>query len=174
MLFVVLAFIIFIGLSNGTVWCYYSSSADTVRCVPPPITGKGAVTCATVNYDNPLPGGASYYLGPETTSHEQGWFNLYPIYGDTSWDYHTRVPDFDCRGGFGLHEGINSLGCITVSDHTCWNSLYSVITDTPMHRSTTTLLLDECSHCYWSTCLGGTYHDSVNRTVYDVRVYSYQ
>eukprot|EP00483_Globobulimina_turgida_P000374 UN00374 len=111
----------------SAVMCYYSSSADTVRC-------DGSQTCNTVDYADPLPSG-TFLVGPQSGSHSGGWLNLYPVVSEIHvWDYYTNVPSFGCRGGFGLHEGTQSLGCITISDNSCWNSIFNAITATPVRN----------------------------------------
>eukprot|EP00483_Globobulimina_turgida_P002363 UN02365 len=157
MLFILLSLL---TVHCSAIICYYSSSANTVRC-------GSSQTCSTVNYADPLPAGP-YRVGPSTTFHSGGWFNLYPVVSGNTWDYHTNVASFGCRGGFGLHEGTQSLGCITISHHSCWNSIYNAITGT----SVSTQTMDECLSCFISRCWGGISHDTVTRTVYDVTLIS--
>eukprot|EP01084_Bolivina_argentea_P106569 190675_1 len=155
MLFILLSLLVV--QSNGRVWCVYSSIANTVQC-------SNTENCSTVNYDSPLPYG-KYKVGPETTFHSGGWLNLYPLIGDAGgWDYHTKIPYGGCRGGFGLHEGTQSLGCITVTDKDCWNSIYNAIT----RSTTTTQGMSECLNCIMGWCMGGKTIASVDRIIYDV------
>ena len=67
----------------------------------------------------------TYLHGPRHTP----WFNLYcqRSSGGGFWDYYTQVPELGCRGGFGLHSGDYSEGCITVTSSSCFNRLRNEI-----------------------------------------------
>ena len=44
------------------------------------------------------------------------WFKLYrQRVSGGYWDYHTKVPELGCHGGFAIHPGSYSEGCITVT-----------------------------------------------------------
>eukprot|EP01084_Bolivina_argentea_P147456 257984_1 len=158
--FMMLLFTYVIPSINATTFCYYSQRSNTIRC-------GTSQTCATVDYNDPLPAGV-YIVGPQTTVHGVGWFNLYPYLSGNTWDFHTNVAELDCRGGFGLHQGSISLGCITVSDNACWNSIYNAIASS----RTSVQKMDECLNCVWGHCFGGVNHDTVSRTIYDVTLIS--
>eukprot|EP01083_Nonionella_stella_P237741 833724_1 len=149
---VILYLLSLLVIQSHGITCWYSNSANTVRC-------STSQTCNTVDYKDFLPTG-HYKVGPETTYHSGGWLNLYPVADSQVWDYHTNVASIGCRGGFGLHEGTQSLGCITVTDN--------AITTT----TTSTQKMDECLTCYWGTCWGGINYDTVSRTIYDVTLVS--
>eukprot|EP00484_Ammonia_sp_Unknown_P005116 CAMPEP_0197075770 /NCGR_PEP_ID=MMETSP1384-20130603/211780_1 /TAXON_ID=29189 /ORGANISM="Ammonia sp." /LENGTH=219 /DNA_ID=CAMNT_0042514619 /DNA_START=81 /DNA_END=740 /DNA_ORIENTATION=- len=130
------------------------------------------VTCSSVEpgwFEFPLPTGV-YWVGPATTTHGAfGWLNLYPVTANGGiWDYHTKVPEFSCEGGFALHEGTYSKGCITVTDGTCWDRLYAQITRNSLSYKS----MDECLTCIWGACRSGTTRNTVQRQVYDVIVQS--
>ena len=58
------------------------------------------------------------------------WFNLYHSRSRSAgdyWDYYTELSEIGCRGGFGLHPGIVSHGCITVTDRSCFNKIKDVV-----------------------------------------------
>mmetsp|Transcript_46445 Transcript_46445/g.41489 ORF Transcript_46445/g.41489 Transcript_46445/m.41489 type:complete len:166 (+) Transcript_46445:79-576(+) len=151
---------------EARTYCNYRASTDQITCWGPTET----VTCSSVHDPTySLPKG-EYWIGPATTSHWGGWFNLYPINGDRIWDYHTKVPAFDCEGGFALHEGSRTLGCITITDNQCWDRLYRQI-----FSSTITRTMDECSGCFCLVgcrCGLGQSQGSVQRQTYDAMVTS--
>ena len=123
----------------------------------------------TVSYNNPLPPG-TYRIGPPTEWHSLGWFNLYPVTDGATWDYHSKVPSFGCRGGFGLHQGTISEGCITISDNTCLHKLHAAIIGES--STTETVRMDECPWCGAGICWGGgQMRESVSREVYSTLLY---
>merc|ERR1712228_503222 len=73
-------------------------------------------------------------------------------------------------GGFGLHKGSYSLGCVTVSDTSCWDKLYEQITEIS-EATQSEEKMDECLRCSAGKdgycCKGGINEDTVSRTVYD-------
>ena len=139
----VLVFATLASSSPGAICNYYQSS-NTVRC--------GQVTCSTAN-----PAGTHekapvgfYYIGKSRIHLGVGWFNLYPQRASGGyWDYHTKVPEFNCRGGFGLHAGTISEGCITVPDTSCFNQLRDEITN---NFPVIPFDVYECSGCGWWGC----------------------
>ena len=76
------------------------------------------------------------------------------------WDYHTKIPELGCRGGFALHPGSYSEGCITVESNNCYRDLTNVIN---RYRATS-FSVYECLQCrriysWWRrsySCRGGT------------------
>ena len=86
-------------------------------------------------------------IGPQTTSHGVRWFNLYPKRASGGyWDYHSKSPDHNCRGGFGLHEGTVSAGCVTVLDSSCFDEIILSVTSYPVNSYT----MNECGWgCPW-------------------------
>ena len=109
--------------SSQAAFCTYSRSANTVRC--------GSVTCNTDDAGtSELPAGY-YYIGNHYIhpTENKPWFNLYRqrSSGKGFWDYHTEVPELGCRGGFGLHSGSYSEGCITVTSSNCFTRLKNEI-----------------------------------------------
>ena len=126
---------------SQAAFCTYYRSSNTVRC--------GSVTCNTVDAGaSELPPG--YYLIGEYYSHRimhLPWFNLYRSRSSGGyWDYHTKVPELGCRGGFGLHPGGISDGCITVIDSNCFNQLTNEINK---HYKPTNFNAYECINCVW-------------------------
>jgi hypothetical protein len=105
-------------LQSGT--CTYSVARNTVTC--------NGITCRTANPSqlkvDPLPQG-NYLIGATNVRRKNTvyWFDLFPettVAGRQAvWDYHTRVPQFQCRGGFGFHTGTKSAGCVTVEETDC-------------------------------------------------------
>ena len=90
-----------------------------------------AVTCNTADAgSSELPAGY-YYIGDHYLHgpHRTPWFNLYRqrSSGGGFWDYYTQVPELGCRGGFGLHSGGYSEGCITVTNSNCFTRLTNEI-----------------------------------------------
>ena len=140
---------------TSAAFCTYYRNSDSVTC--------GSVTCTTAstNSADKLPTGY-YYIGEARIHevHNVRWFNLYPKRQNAKgfWDYHTQVPELGCRGGFGLHEGSISLGCVTVTDMSCFGNLRNEITNNfPVIQ----FEVYECSGCGLSKCWGGT--STVNR-----------
>ena len=136
--------------------CEYSRLRNIVTC--------GSTACSTKSppfLKGLLPG--TYRVGV-LRRHERldtPWFNLYPKkFRGGYWDYHTKSPNHICRGGFGLHPGSRSEGCITVSND-CFNRLKSVITQ---HR-TSTVTVNECNECFLGICWNGT--STISRTLYN-------
>lgn len=124
---------------SQAAFCTYYRSSNTVRC--------GSVTCNTAEAgSSELPPG--YYLVGEYYSHRHvPWFNLYRQRSSGRyWDYHTKVPELGCRGGFGLHPGGISEGCITVTDSNCFNRLRNEINKHYKPRDFNTY---ECIGCIW-------------------------
>lgn len=114
----VLVLLAVLSESSFAAFCTYYRSSNSVTC--------GSVTCNTASPSDPseeLPSGY-YYVGNFYYHSGTPWFNLYPQRrGGGFWDYYTRVPELDCRGGFGLHAGSYSEGCITVTSSSCFNNL---------------------------------------------------
>jgi hypothetical protein len=156
-LFILLIFPLICPGTLGLI-CYYSRSANTVRC--------GSVKCSAASpgdsYEKLPPG--SYRVGGDPW-----WFKLYPARKSGGyWDYHTKSADHSCRGGFALHPGGISEGCITVVDTSCYNRLKSVIT----RQDTSSVTVRECLWCRWGFCWLGVWN--IRRTLYNsVWVYSY-
>ena len=128
--------------------CTYYRNSNRVRC--------GSVTCDTVSH---VPGGKPpkgdyrigtfyYHSGREYTP----WFNLYKetAYSEY-WDYHTKIPDLNCRGGFGLHPGTRSTGSIVVTRRSCFDRIKSIL----IGYSTKTFSVKECRKCFFWNCLLG-------------------
>lgn len=119
---------------------------------------SGKVTCGNVMCDTTLPASTgdqlpvgNYYIGD---SSRNNWLNLYPQrQAGGYWDYHTKVPEFGCRGGFGLHYGTRSEGCITVTDNGCFANLHDEITN---NFSKMLFAVFECRLCYFDRCWWGT------------------
>ena len=117
-----LATTIIIGMlpSSQAAFCTYYRSRNTVTC--------GSVTCNNTAEagSKELPAGY-YYIGNYYLhgTRQTPWFNLYRqrSSGGGLWDYHTLVPELGCRGGFGLHSGQVSEGCITVTNSSCFTQL---------------------------------------------------
>jgi len=123
----------------------------------------GTVTCDTVGSvsGGKLPVGdylvGTFYLHGDAKT---PWFNLYPKRSNGGfWDYHSKVPEYNCRGGFGLHEGKISEGCITVSDEVCFQKIRQKI-DTSRKITMSTW---ECKKCipYLKKCLFGEVQDVI-------------
>ena len=126
--------------------CTYDQSANRVTC--------GEISCNTVGQvqDGKLPTG-SYRIGTFYFHGNTPWFNLYPRRSAGGyWDYHTRVSELGCRGGFGLHPGTVSLGCITVTDSYCFNQIKDVV----QRFSSRSFDVTECLSCIFGLCLRGT------------------
>ena len=108
--------------SSQGAFCTYYRNSNRVSC--------GSVTCSTASPDDPadkLPSGY-YYIGNFYTHPRLRvpWFNLYRERSSskgTFWDYSTLIPELGCRGGFGLHSGSVSEGCVTVTDSSCFTRL---------------------------------------------------
>ena len=144
----VLGLLLVFVASSSAATCSNHHVSNQITC--------GSVTCAAVSDVNggKLPTGY-YYIG-NLYQHRFGvpWFNLYKQKADGTgfWDYHTKIPEESCRGGFGLHVGSISEGCITITDNSCFNELSQVIMGYPIINFTVT----ECSGCYFGHCWGGT------------------
>lgn len=144
------------GATSASV-CVYDQSANTVSC--------GGHMCSTVGqvWGGKLPVG--YYLVGTFYLHGNAktpWFNLYPKRSSGGyWDYYTRVAELGCRGGFGLHPGTDSLGCITVKDRSCFNK----IKDEILGFRKKSLDVKECRNCIIGRCFGGE-HDIRNQRSY--------
>ena len=114
------------ALANSSLgaFCNYYQSSNRVTC--------GQVTCSTAipNAGHEKTPVGTYYVGESRIHKGVGWFNLYPKRAAGGyWDYYTKVPEFNCRGYFGLHAGTVSEGCITVTDTNCFNQLRDEITN---------------------------------------------
>ena len=142
---VVLLLFIALGKTTYAATCTYDRSANLIRC--------GSVTCSAASppwWQRKLPAGY-YYIGDY--GYKKTWFKLYRQRAAGGfWDYHTRIPEQSCRGGFALHPGSYSAGCITVTDDYCYNRLKNVITG----YSAIWFSVYECRWCRWGTCLRGT------------------
>lgn len=111
-----------------------------------------------------LPAGY-YYIG--NYGYRGNWFRLYrQRVGGGFWDYHTQIPEESCRGGFALHPGSYSKGCITVKDSDCYDRLKNVINGYPAIWFS----VYECSWCTWGYCYGGISTTSALCTT-DLQVY---
>ena len=151
------AFLLFIALSETALaaTCTYYRSSHRVTC--------GSVTCTTRPPSwwsrGSLPAG-NYYIG--RYGYNGNWFQLYrQRSGGGYWDYHTKIPELGCRGGFALHSGSYSEGCITVESNDCYRDLTNVIN---RYRATS-FSVYECLKCrqrisaWWRrsySCRGGT------------------
>lgn len=134
-------------LSSAAV-CNYNRLTNRITC--------NRVTCDTldeVGGGGKLPVGY-YYIGVFRTHYSVGWFNLYKQKSDRTgfWDYHTKIPEEGCRGGFGLHYGSTSLGCITVPDSACFSRIERVLRAYPVIPFT----VYECRACNYGSCWWGT------------------
>ena len=131
--------------------CTYDQSANQINC--------SGVVCSTIAQvqGGKLPRG-KYRIGTFYHNYDGRvpWFNLYPPRSRGGfWDYYTRAPELGllgCRGGFGLHPGITSKGCITVTNTGCFNRIKDVIQRFPMRSFTVT----ECKRCVARVCTRGT------------------
>eukprot|EP00483_Globobulimina_turgida_P011123 UN11144 len=142
--FWLLSCILFIHSVNGE-FCTYKMNERKLKC--------GTMTdWCTTQTDNvhgskgPTPPG-DYRIGQFRIHHEVGWFNLYPKRDNhpaTYWDYSTHAPDRKCRGGFGLHFGSRSAGCITVLDKECWKKVEEQV-KSQSYQSKTTYKCQGCS-----------------------------
>ena len=136
--------------------CEYSRSRNTIRC--------DGVICRTKSPSKEymkLPIGF-YRVGLFYNRGTVPWFNLYPKRSSGGyWDYHTRSPDHWCEGGFALHSGTISKGCITVGSDPCFNKLKKIITA----HMTVTVQVKECLWCLCSNCWKG--EATVARILYD-------
>ncbi len=142
------AYLLFIALVQTTLaaTCTYYRDSNQITC--------GSVTCDTEEPSwwsgGKLPAGY-YYIGDY--GYNGNWFKLYrERVGSGFWDYHTKVPELNCRGGFALHPGSISEGCITVTDNDCYSDIANVITNYPAIWFS----VYECSQCFLGYCLGGT------------------
>ena len=140
------AVLLFIAFSETALaaTCTYDRSSNEITC--------GSVTCsaeAPSTDSDKLPAGY-YYIGEY--GYKDTWFKLYRQRpGGDYWDYHTLVPELGCRGGFALHPGTISEGCITVSDNSCYERLKNVI-DQNRAKSFSAY---ECLRCIsrWEVCV---------------------
>ena len=135
---------------SSAATCTYSRSSNRVTC--------GGVTCSAATpgwFSSKLPSG-DYRIGDYPS--RSGWFRLYKYSNGHYWDYHTKIPEESCRGGFALHGGSFSEGCITVTDDSCFNRLTRVIN---RYRSKS-FSARECLTCFWGGCRRG--HSNVSRT----------
>ena len=136
--------------------CEYSRSRNTFRC-------EGVICRTKKPTEDHLKLPIGFYRVGQF--YEQGstpWFNLYPLRsGGGYWDYHTKSPDHYCRGGFGLHVGVISEGCITVNSDPCFDKLKKIIT---AHK-TAVVNVKECLWCLCSGCWKG--EATVARILYD-------
>ena len=158
----VVSLLLALAASSYAATCNYYRSSNSVTC-------RG-VTCNAVSSvrGGKLPLGY-YYIGEFRRRGSTPWFNLYKQRnnGRGFWDYHTKIPEESCRGGFGLHPGTRSLGCITVTNRSCFNRLRRVINRYRSRQFTVT----ECRTCFWGRCLRGQNRISRRRTT-DLRVYN--
>ena len=143
-----LVFLLFIALAETTLaaTCTYYRSSNRITC--------GSVTCSTASppwwSSGKLPAGY-YYLGDY--GYNGNWFKLYRQRASGGfWDYHTQIPERSCRGGFALHPGSYSAGCITVTNSNCYNRLKNVITSYPAIWFS----VYECRGCFLGSCRFGT------------------
>ena len=125
--------------------CTYYRSSSRITC--------GSVTCTAIapsRDSEKLPAGY-YYIGDY--GYRGTWFKLYRQRARGGyWDYHTLIPELGCRGGFALHPGTYSEGCITVTDNNCYRRLKNVITRYPAIWFS----VRRCHWCRWGVCFGGT------------------
>lgn len=122
--------------------CTFSRSSGQLRC--------GRYTCTAVRTNDLLPPGY-YRIGPQSSI----WFQLFPYSGGNYWDYHSGVPGLNCRGGFAIHSGTYSEGCITVTS-SCMAQIASYLNS--QHLSPFTV--NQCNacpgfNCWWSRCRCG-------------------
>ena len=137
-----------LAASSYAATCNYYRWSDTVTC--------GGVTCdavGNVGGGGKLPSGY-YYIGVlriNTNIDDTPWFNLYKQWnnGTRFWDYYTNIPEEGCRGRFGLHPGTRSLGCITVTDRSCFDQLSEVINS----YGTMSFTVTRCDVCVWGRCI---------------------
>lgn len=144
----VILFVSFAACSFAATCSYYRSS-NQITC--------GGVTCdtlATVDGNGKLPPGY-YYIGNFRYRGSVPWFNLYKqkVGGSAGfWDYYTQIPEESCRGGFALHPGTYSLGCITVTSDSCFQNIKQVITAFSVIQFDVT----KCRGCVFGICIFGT------------------
>ena len=131
--------------TSDAAFCNYYRNSNRVTC--------GRVTCSAASppwWSMRLPRGY-YRLG--VSDSRSNWFDLYPRRSNGQyWDYHTKVPEYGCEGGFALHGGSFSRGCVTVTDWTCFNRLSREITSRYSGRQFTAR---ECLRCFFGQCRGG-------------------
>ena len=125
--------------------CNYYRSSNRITC--------GSVTCSSQGnvQGGKLPAG-TYRIGTYYSHGSTPWFNLYKAGRGFYWDYHTKIPETGCRGGFGLHPGQVSLGCITVTSNSCFSRLAAVIN----RYSSKRFSAKECRGCFWGICWRGS------------------
>ena len=129
------------NLDDSKASCVYMSSSRHLIC--------NGIPCNTAiaKGNGPIPIG--HYRIEACRIHKKKipWFNLHshsvvgniPIY----WEYHNPSPAINCRKGLGLHFGAKSEGCITVTDHTCWELIVDYLTSFKPQKFETTL----CNSC---------------------------
>ena len=142
---IIIFFILIVAETTFGATCTYYRSTNRITCGRS-WWGLGGVTCSTAVTDpsTKLPAGY-YYLGDY--GYHDTWFKLYRQRNDGGfWDYHTEIPELSCRAGFALHPGSTTRGCITVTDHTCYDRLKNEITKYQAVRFT----VYECLRCYGS------------------------
>ena len=149
-IFLLVAVVVFTNqyTASAVETCSYDQSSNSISC--------GGVTCNTVGQvqGGKLPTGyyriGTFYLHGNART---PWFNLYRRRSAGGyWDYYTRASDIGCRGGFGLHPGTVSLGCITVKDRSCFDDIKKVLTRSYSRSFDVT----ECLNCVFGRCFRGT------------------
>lgn len=128
--------------ASSAYTCQFYLSTAKVTC--------GGVTCtaATSWWYKLLPAGF-YRIGPKNSGKSVPWYNLYPYSDKNYWDYHSEVPALGCRGGFALHGGSFSEGCITVTDNDCMAQIESYLNG----LSSSTFTVNECKDAWGPNCL---------------------
>ena len=139
--------------SSQAAFCTYYRNSDSVTC--------GSVTCSTaspINEADKLPSGyyyiGNYYNHPQ---HRVPWFNLYRQRASGGfWDYSTLIPELGCRGGFGLHSGTVSEGCVTVTDSSCFTRLRNEIYRRYHETKFNAWKCRSCTRrgCFWTQTVG--------------------
>ena len=126
--------------------CSYYRSSNQITC--------GSTTCNTVaNVGGGKVPPGYYIIGTFVQAGDPvPRFNLYKEKSGGPgefWDYHTQIPEENCRGEFGLHPGTTSVGSITVTSNGCFKSIKQVIATIPAMQFPIT----ECIGCGGGTCV---------------------
>ena len=114
----------------------------------------GGVTCTTQQagwFSGSLLPAGTYRIGPLNTGKSVTWYNLYPYSDGKYWDYNSKVPGLGCRGGFALHGGSYSEGCITVTNDDCMDQIASHLNG----FSASSFQVNECNAIWGPNCLSG-------------------
>ena len=133
------------GVNVSATRCVYVQSQNRITC--------GFTSCDTVVpglFSEKLPVG-TYRIAPNEPREAHNWHNLYPYVGGFYWDHFTKVARLGCRGGFALHGGPGSAGCVTIADQVCMERITKIIEET----ATKPFAVEECLKCRLSKCRDG-------------------